>query len=80
MAFPTAVNDQITDSITQSNVKVLGEAPAMAMGTLYQSTAHALGISMENAVANQQQMNVLSQAVTTECVAMLVGKSGGQAG
>ena len=33
-AFPTAVNDQITDSITQTNVKVLGEAPAEAMGQL----------------------------------------------
>ena len=27
MAFPTAVNDQITDSVTQANVKVLGDAP-----------------------------------------------------
>jgi len=38
MAFPTAVNSQITDSITQANTKVLGDAPAMAMGNLYQAT------------------------------------------
>ena len=31
MAFPTAVNSQITD-VTQTNVKVLAEAPAMAAG------------------------------------------------
>ncbi|HHN3531815.1 TPA: RebB family R body protein, partial [Pseudomonas aeruginosa] len=35
MSFPTAVNDQITDAVTQSNVKVVGEAPAMALGTIY---------------------------------------------
>ena len=42
MAFPTAVNDQITDSVTQANVKVLGDAPAVAMGNLFQATAQAL--------------------------------------
>ncbi|AUN28821.1 hypothetical protein C0V82_00010 [Niveispirillum cyanobacteriorum] len=26
MAFPTAVNGQITDAVTQANVKVTGEA------------------------------------------------------
>lgn len=29
MAIPTAVNDQITDAVTQANVKVLAESPAM---------------------------------------------------
>ena len=30
MAFPTAVNDQITDAVTHSNIKVIGEAPVFA--------------------------------------------------
>ncbi|VEB41493.1 Killing trait [Chromobacterium violaceum] len=51
MAFPTAVNSQITDAVTQSNVKVVGEAPAMAMGSIYQSLAHSTGILFENAVS-----------------------------
>lgn len=42
MAFPTSVNPQITDAVTQANVKVLGDAPAIAMGQLYQATAQAL--------------------------------------
>uniref|UniRef100_UPI0009BAF0F2 RebB family R body protein n=1 Tax=Chromobacterium subtsugae TaxID=251747 RepID=UPI0009BAF0F2 len=37
MANNTAVNDQITDAVTQTNVKVLAEAPAMAMGSLFQT-------------------------------------------
>jgi len=36
MTDPTPVNSQITDSVTQTNTKVIGEAPAQAMGDLYQ--------------------------------------------
>jgi hypothetical protein len=73
MAFPTSVNDQVTDAVTQSNVKVLAEAPAMAMGAIYQSMAHATGILYENSTANQMQGATLAQAVTTSCVAKLYG-------
>ncbi|MEN1696009.1 RebB family R body protein, partial [Pseudomonas aeruginosa] len=41
MSFPTAVNNQITDAVTQSNVKVIGEAPAMALGSIFQTMAHS---------------------------------------
>lgn len=71
MAFPTSVNDQITDSVTQANVKVLGDAPANAMGSLYQATGQALGNSAHNATGAQQQTNVLAQAATTMGVAIL---------
>jgi len=39
MAYPTAVNDQITDAVTQTNVKVTGESPAQAMADIYQNEA-----------------------------------------
>ncbi|MCP4711229.1 MAG: glycerol-3-phosphate dehydrogenase [Planctomycetes bacterium] len=71
MALPTAVNDQITDSITQANTKVLGDAPAVAMGNLYQATAQALANAAHNATTNQQQANITAQAVTTQGVALL---------
>jgi len=71
MAFPTAVNDQITDSVTQANVKVLGDAPAIAMGNLYQATAQALANAAHNAANAQQQSYVTSQAATTMGVATL---------
>ncbi len=73
------VNSQITDAVTQSNVKVVAEAPAMAMGNVYQTLAHSIGILMENAVNQQQQASVLSQAVTTQCVTtILSSKDGGK--
>ncbi|MBD7920894.1 RebB family R body protein [Xanthomonas sp. CFBP 8703] len=68
MAYPTAVNNQITDAVTQSNVKVIGEAPAFAMGSIYQSLAHSSGILYENAVASQQQQNTLAQAANNQGV------------
>lgn len=73
MAFPTAVNSQITDAVTQTNVKVLGEAPAQAMGSLFQTNAQASGNAALNATAQQQNAATLSQAVTTRCVQVLLG-------
>ena len=80
MAFPTAVNDQITDSVTQANVKVLGDAPAIAMGNLYQATAQALSNAAHNATTAQQQMNVTAQAATTMGVAVLLSLDTASAG
>ena len=78
MSIPTAVNDQITDSVTQitdavtqANVKVIGEAPAIAMGSIYQSLAHSIGILFENAVTTQQQQNILMQSAVTQGVILM---------
>ena len=73
MAFPTAVNNQITDAVTQSNVKVLGDAPAQAVANLYQAVAQAMANAAHNATAAQQQTNILAQAVTALCVKNLLG-------
>ena len=75
MAFPTSVNSQITDAVTQSNVKVVGEAPAMALGSLYQTIAQAAGLAAQNAVSNQQAANQVAQAVATRCVDVLLGQT-----
>lgn len=64
----TSVHEQITDAVTQSNVKVVGEAPAIALGNVYQTAAHSTGIMFENAVNNQNQQNILGQAATTQGV------------
>jgi len=71
MAFPTAVNNQITDSVTQANVKVLGDAPAMAMGNLFQASAQAISNAAHNTTVAQQQTGVTAQAATTMGVATL---------
>ena len=72
MAFPTAVNSQITDSISQVNTKVLGDAPAIAMGNLFVATSQALSNAAHNATNNQQQSYVTMQAATTQGVSTLL--------
>jgi len=71
MATNTAVNNQITDSVTQVNTKVLGDAPAIAMGNLFQATSQALGLAALNATNAQQQSNMAAQATTTMGVTTL---------
>ncbi|MCE4554588.1 RebB family R body protein [Pelomonas cellulosilytica] len=71
MAFPTAVNSQITDAVSQVNTKVLGDAPAIAMGNLFVASSQALSNAAHNATNNQQQSYVTMQAATTQGVATL---------
>ncbi len=66
------LNPQITDAITQTNAKVLGEAPAMAMGNLYQVVGNQFAMASANAVYSQQQANVTYQAASTLGVAKLL--------
>jgi hypothetical protein len=73
MAFPTSVNDLITDSVTQANLQVIGAAPSVAMADLYQASAQALSLAAHNAVSAQQQMNITGQAVTAAGVALILG-------
>jgi len=72
MSFPTAVNSQITDSVTQSNTEVVGSSPAIAMGNLYVATSQALSNAAHNATNNQQQSYVTMQASTTQAVSTLL--------
>ncbi|RXM39474.1 antirepresssor protein RebB [Chryseobacterium sp. CH21] len=65
------VNEQITDAVTQSNVKVVAESPAMAIANVYQTAAHSTGIMFENAVSAQNQQNVVTQAATTQGIAQI---------
>jgi hypothetical protein len=72
MAYPTAVNNQITDSVTQANTKVLGDAPAIAMGNLYMATSQAIANAAHNATNSQQQSYVTMQATTVQAVSTLL--------
>ncbi|MEI2456836.1 RebB family R body protein [Lysobacter firmicutimachus] len=73
MAAPeTPVNSQITDAVTQTNVKVVAEAPAQAIASLYQVSSHSAGLSLQNAVYSQQALNQISTAVVSKAVALIM--------
>ncbi len=73
MADPTPMNGQVTDGVTQANTELLGDAPAFALASDYQSMAHAVGLSMQNAVAVQRKTSMVGGAVTTQAVSLIFG-------
>lgn len=66
------VNEQVTDSVTQVNTKVLGDSPAMAGGNLLMATSQALGTSALNATGANQQGSITMQAATVQGVNSLM--------
>jgi len=65
MADDTPVNSQITDAVAQVNETVGGSSESLARAMADQVMAHAIGLAMQNAVAQQQQSYILRNAVTT---------------
>ncbi len=75
MAIPTPVNGQITDAVTQADLTVLGDAPAVALAAVYQSLAQATSLAFQNAVLAQQSLAAVNQAATASAIAtLLAGK------
>ncbi|NBB65601.1 MAG: RebB like protein [Caulobacterales bacterium RIFOXYB1_FULL_67_16] len=72
MAADTPVNAQVTDAVTQTNVKVLGEAPAQSMALVYQSMAHSISLAMQNAQQAQGGLQQIGNAVTSSAVTMIM--------
>lgn len=73
MALPTPVNGLITDAVTQTNVAVLGVAPAQAMGNTYQTAVHSLSVMYENNTQAQKNSSITSQAAANQGVMQLYG-------
>lgn len=59
------------DSPIPPTVKVLGDAPAMAMGQLYQTVATSLGLLAENATAPTAPESMYAQETTDQSVSLL---------
>jgi hypothetical protein len=71
MAFPTAVNSQVSDSVSQVNTEVVGVSPAIASGNLMVATGQALSNAAHNSTNNQNQVYVTMQTSTTQGLATL---------
>ena len=73
MATNEEVNGKITDAVSQTEVGVLAEAPAVAIGALYQSLANANGLALSNSVSNQQNLNQLNPSIVAQAIAKING-------
>ncbi len=65
------VQPQITDAVTQTNVKVVGESTAGALGVASQALAHAMGLSMENATQTQGGMQQMGNSAAVAIMAQI---------
>jgi len=72
MALDTPLNSQITDAVTQANVTVLGDAPAQAVGLVYQTVAHSISLAMVSAQQAQAALAQIGNAVTSSAVAVVL--------
>lgn len=68
-------SNPITEAIVQSNVTVVGNAPAMGMGETYQTNAHSTGLLFTNAVNNQNQQFILGQTAGVQGQVQLNSKA-----
>lgn len=75
MADLTGVNPQITDAITQTNVKVLAESPAQALAMVYQVLGQVVGLTMQNGASSQQNMQTVASAAIAKAVDMIMSVS-----
>ena len=57
------VNPQVIDATTAVNVKVIGEAPAEAMGLVYLGSAHSLAVSLATAAQAQSGLQQIGNAI-----------------
>ena len=65
MADETEVNSQISDAVAQANASVIGSSEATAHAMADHIMAQAIGIAIQNAVAQQQHVYMLRNAITT---------------
>lgn len=71
------VNEQIIDAITTTNVKVIAEAPAVAVAMTYQAASQAQSVSMQNLVTVQNAMQQVNIAAVSTAVAKIVAMAPG---
>lgn len=70
--MPEDVNSQITDAVTQTNVKVLGEAPAQAMATVYQTLAQSTNLAILNSTNTQHNMQMVAGQAAASMVTLIL--------
>ena len=70
--MPEVVSPQVVDALTIDNVKTVAATLAAANANLAQMAANAAGLSIQNSVTQQQQMNQIGNALTTQAVNLLL--------
>lgn len=78
MSYPTAVNSQVTDSVTQANVKILGDVPAIGTGNLVLATSQALANAAHAATSGMAELGATSRTATAAAISSLLSATAAQ--
>lgn len=76
MAFPTPVNGQITDTLSQTALMTLGTAGSTARGLLWHSVAQTLALSADGARAQSEATQMIADAALTAALTRMTSKGG----
>jgi hypothetical protein len=60
--------------LTGLTAELLGPAPSEAVAVIYTQMAHAVGLAMQNIVAQQQTLNTINNAIATKALNLLADK------
>lgn len=80
MSNDEAVSAQVTDSITQANVMVLGNGQAYSLAQSTLAMSQAQSVLFANMVSSQQQQSLANSAGVTRGIIQLYGAHGNGAG
>lgn len=61
----------VGSALSGLNAEVLGPAPSEAVAVIYSQMAHAVGLAMQNIVAQQQTLNTINNAIATKALNLL---------
>jgi hypothetical protein len=71
MSTPNMLNSQIVQAVAQTNVKVVGEAPAEGIAAAIQGAAHSTMLAMENATQAQGGMQQIANATVATLITQI---------
>lgn len=72
--FPTSVNDQVTDALSQTLVANIGTAQQTGAAVVQQCYAQAMALGMQNAAARQQQAQLVADTLMSAALMSVAGK------
>lgn len=68
----TEVNSQITDAVKQIQTMINSTSNEFSQAVTQQITAQAVGLAMQNAVAQQQELYILRNAIVTAAAKAII--------
>ncbi|CAO3459402.1 hypothetical protein [Azospirillum argentinense] len=72
--MPDGSSASLDGSVAANTAIPLGLTPSLAMDMTYVAMADSLGLAMQNAVANQQRAQVITEAALAQVLTLIITK------